>query len=44
MFLLKPGDGAFGGHQQAVLDCYRTFSRLTKSILRSCGIETLMKR
>ncbi len=44
MFMLKPGDGAFGGHQQAVLDCYRAFSRLTKSILRSCGIETLMKR
>ena len=39
MFLLKPADGAFGGHQQAVLECYRSFRSLTKAILRSCGIE-----
>jgi chromosome partitioning protein len=38
MFLLKPGDGAFGGHQQAVLDCYRSFRFLTHGILFSCGI------
>lgn len=38
MFLLKPGDGAFGGHQQAVLECYRSFTALTQAILFSCGI------
>lgn len=38
MFLLKPADGAFGGHQQAVLDCYRDFRALTQRILRACGI------
>lgn len=38
MFLLKPADGAFGGHQQAVLDCYRSFGALTQGILFSCGI------
>jgi chromosome partitioning protein len=37
MFLLKPADGAFGGHQQAVLDCYRAFEALTYRILLVCG-------
>jgi hypothetical protein len=39
MFLLKPADGAFGGHQQVVLDCYWAFRSLTRSILKSCGIK-----
>lgn len=38
MFLLKPADGAFGGHQQAVLECYREFRTLTGRILAQCGI------
>jgi chromosome partitioning protein len=38
MFLLKPGDGAFGGHQQAVSECYRSFRSLTDSIVSSCDV------
>ena len=38
MFLLKPADGAFGAHQQAVQDCYKGFKALTRRILLSCGI------
>jgi cellulose biosynthesis protein BcsQ len=34
MFLLRPADGAFGGHQRAVLECYRDFQTLTQNILR----------
>jgi chromosome partitioning protein len=33
MFLLKPGDGAIGGHQQAVHDCYMDFKNLALVIL-----------
>ncbi|MEO8715731.1 MAG: AAA family ATPase [Acetobacteraceae bacterium] len=33
MFLLRPGDGAFGGHQMAVTRCYDDFEALTKRIL-----------
>jgi cellulose biosynthesis protein BcsQ len=33
MFLLKPADGAIGGHQQAVHDCYIDFKNLAQSIL-----------
>jgi chromosome partitioning protein len=33
MFLLKPGDGAIGGHQGAVQECYRDFERLAQEIL-----------
>ena len=33
MFLLKPADGAIGGHQQAVTDCYQDFRRLAQIIL-----------
>ena len=33
MFLLRAGDGAFGGHQQAVLKCYGDFQTLTENIL-----------
>lgn len=34
MFLLKAGDGALGGHQSAVQDCYRDFRVLTQRILK----------
>ncbi len=37
MFLLKPADGAFGGHQQGVLRCYEDFRQLALSILQHCG-------
>lgn len=33
MFLLKPADGAIGGHATAVHDCYRQFEDLAKRIL-----------
>jgi len=39
MFLLKPADGAFGGHQEAVKNCYGDFYLLTQAILRHCGID-----
>ncbi|HVZ07612.1 hypothetical protein [Rhodopila sp.] len=32
MFLLRPADGAFGGHQQAVARCYADFSALALAI------------
>jgi len=32
MFLLKPGDGAIGGHQAAVSQCYDDFSSLAKKM------------
>jgi chromosome partitioning protein len=32
MFLLKPSDGAIGGHQSAVRDCYSDFKNLAKLI------------
>jgi chromosome partitioning protein len=34
MFLLKPADGAIGGHQGAVADCYKDFRALAESIAR----------
>jgi hypothetical protein len=39
MFLLKPADGAFGGHQQAVLECYAAFRSLTVRLLQRCGVR-----
>jgi cellulose biosynthesis protein BcsQ len=33
MFLLRAGDGAIGGHQNAVKECYEDFSTLAKEIL-----------
>lgn len=33
MFLLRPADGAIGGHQAAVQECYRDFEKLTETIL-----------
>lgn len=33
MFLLKPADGAIGGHAAAVLDCYKEFRTLARRML-----------
>jgi chromosome partitioning protein len=38
MFLLKPADGAIGGHSEAVQDCYRDFKELARRIAAACGI------
>ncbi len=38
MFLLKPADGAIGGHSEAVLACYRDFKELAIRIASACGI------
>ena len=37
MFLLKPADGAIGGHQQAVQECYHDFEMLAKVIMEKLG-------
>ena len=39
MFLLKPGDGAIGGHQGAVRDCYTDFRALANRIANRIGIQ-----
>jgi cellulose biosynthesis protein BcsQ len=41
MFLLRPADGAFGGHQQAVQNCYMDFRTLTQLIMKRCGISLI---
>ena len=38
MFLLKPADGAIGGHGQAVRDCYDDFARLARTIAQRIGV------
>lgn len=38
MFLLKPADGAIGGHQSAVTNCYQDFERLSREIARRCDL------
>lgn len=38
MFLLKPSDGAIGGHQGAVRDCYRDFRALAELIASKMGL------
>lgn len=38
MFLLRAADGALGGHQAAVQDCYQDFLKLTKRILAELGM------
>jgi len=38
MFALKPADGAFGGHQQAVQGAYRDFRTLAAGLLDRLGI------
>ncbi len=40
MFLLKPADGAIGGHQKAVLDCYKDFKLLALEIARRAQLRT----
>lgn len=37
MFLLKPADGAIGGHQSAVSECRRDFEALASKILQLIG-------
>jgi chromosome partitioning protein len=39
MFLLKPADGALGGHVEAVQACYRDFRDLALRIAAVCGIQ-----
>lgn len=41
MFLLKPADGAIGGHQGAVQECYRDFEVLATEIERRIGLSSL---
>jgi chromosome partitioning protein len=38
MFLLKPADGAIGGHQAAVLECRDDFAALARRILQETGL------
>ncbi len=38
LFALRPADGAIGGHQQAVRDCYRDFKHLAEVIAARCGL------
>lgn len=38
MFLLKPADGAIGGHASAVQDCYDQFKYLAKRILTAADL------
>jgi len=40
MFLLKPADGAIGGHQSAVQECRRDFDALARRILEEIGSST----
>lgn len=39
MFLLRPADGAIGGHQAAVRQAYEDFRNLAVAILNNMGIE-----
>lgn len=38
MFLLRPGDGAIGGHAQAVRDCYEDFRSLARALAGCIGV------
>jgi chromosome partitioning protein len=38
MFLLKPADGAIGGHQAAVLSCYQDFLSLAQKVAWRLGV------
>lgn len=38
MFLLKPADGAIGGHQAGVRECYADFRTLTRAVLARVGV------
>ena len=44
MFLLKPADGAIGGHQTAVSNCRDDFRNLTMRILGSIGVNHKIKQ
>jgi cellulose biosynthesis protein BcsQ len=39
MFKLKPGDGAIGGHQGAVMNAYADFERLALKIAERVGLD-----
>jgi hypothetical protein len=39
MFFLRPADGAIGGHQAAVAQCYADFEELALKICEQVGIE-----
>ena len=39
MFMLRPADGAIGGHMAAVNDCYRDFKALAEAIMSACRSE-----
>jgi cellulose biosynthesis protein BcsQ len=39
MFLLKPADGAIGGHQSAVVSCYQDFLELARKIAFRAGLS-----
>lgn len=39
MFLLKPADGAIGGHTRAVQGCFRDFRRLALTIMDRIGTD-----
>ncbi|BCX18778.1 MAG: phage-related regulatory protein [Geminicoccaceae bacterium] len=39
MFLLKPADGAIGGHQTAVAECYDDFLDLVRKIAKRCDLS-----
>lgn len=39
MFLLKPADGAIGGHGAAVAECYDQFKRLAERIVAASGLK-----
>jgi chromosome partitioning protein len=41
MFLLKPADGAIGGHQNAVAECYNDFHTLARKIAFRLGVKLL---
>ena len=38
MFALKPADGAIGGHQKAVRDCYGQYMKLAGTIAEKAGL------
>ena len=40
MFLLKPADGAIGGHANAVQGCYRDFRALARTVAARSGVTT----
>lgn len=42
MFLLKPADGAIGGHQSAVAECRRDFEALAKKILALVKMDSAL--